>query len=97
MASALNGGIERILRAAVASGRFDEIGGLLAANATLDTSNENGRRRVQGRKAIVAHLSNPGPGELLHWDAHAWPSGLAVTFEWRGPSGVDAPPLVRAS
>jgi Phosphotransferase enzyme family len=89
MASALNGGIERVLRAAVASGRFDEIGGLLAANATLDTSNETGRGRVQGRKAIVAHLSNPGPGEVLHWDAHEWPSGLAVTFEWRGSSGVD--------
>ena len=66
MPSALNGGIERVLRAAVASGRFDEVAGLLAANATLDTSNENGRRRVQGRKAIVAHLSSWGRGSYCN-------------------------------
>lgn len=77
------------LREAVACGSFDDVGPLLAADAVLDTSSERGRMRVRGRAAIVEHLSGPGPGEVLDWDAGEWPEGAAVTFEWRGASGVD--------
>jgi hypothetical protein len=73
----------------VASGQFHALGELLSPDAVLDTSNESGRRKIHGRKAIVAHLENPGPGEVLFWDAHEWPEGVAATFEWHGPSGVD--------
>lgn len=89
MAAAHTGELGRLLRDAVATGRFDAIGEMLAPNVVLDTSNEAGRQRVHGREAVVAHLSKPGPGELLRWDAHEWPSGVAATFEWRGPSSVD--------
>ncbi len=61
----------------------------MAADAVLDTSNERGRLRVRGREEIVAHLSGPGPGEVVHWDAREWESGAAITFEWRGPEGPD--------
>ncbi len=44
---------------------------------------------IRGRDAIVEHMSGPGPGKVVHWDAKEWPSGLAATFEWRGGSGVD--------
>jgi len=77
------------LRKAVASGSFDAIGRLLAPGAVLDSSSESGRALVRGRDAIVEHLSGPGPGEVLDWDASEWPEGVAVTFEWRGESGVD--------
>jgi Phosphotransferase enzyme family len=77
------------LQEAVRSGTFDAIGPLLAADAVLDTSSELGRRRVRGRDAIVEHLSGAGPGEVVAWQAQEWPTGAAVTFEWRGTSGVD--------
>ena len=77
------------LREAVAGGSYDAIGPLLASDAELDTSSEAGRMRVRGRDSIVEHLSGPGPGEVLHWDAAEWPDGAAVTFEWRGESGTD--------
>ena len=89
MAGTGTGELGRVLRNAVATGEFGAIAKLLSPNATLDTSSEAGRRQVRGREAIVAHLSKPGPGEVLHWDADEWPSGLAATFEWRGASGVD--------
>jgi hypothetical protein len=78
-----------LLREAVRTGDFGALGELLAPTAVLDTSSVRGRARVSGRDAIVAHLSAPGPGELLEWDAREWPSGAAVTFEWSGASGVD--------
>jgi hypothetical protein len=77
------------LRDAVRTGSFDALADRLAADAVLDTSSERGRRRVLGRGAIVEHMSAPGPGEVIDWNAREWPSGAAVTFEWRGRSGVD--------
>ena len=76
--------LAQVLRRAVASGDFSGVGELLAADAVLDTSTESGRRRIAGREPIVAHLSKPGPGEVVHWDAREWPAGIAATFEWSG-------------
>ncbi|MDX6583908.1 MAG: hypothetical protein QOI10_3092 [Solirubrobacterales bacterium] len=78
-----------LLRDAVASGDFAALGELLAPDAVLDSSSELGRRRVEGPEAIVAHLSGPGPGEVIEWEAREWPSGLAATFEWRGGTTID--------
>ena len=78
-----------ILREAVATGRYGALGELLADEAVLDTSNEAGRRHIHGPEAIVEHLEGPGPGEVQLWDAREWPTGVALTFEWRGGSGVD--------
>ena len=78
-----------LLRDAVRTGVFDSLGQLLAETAVLDSSSERGRRRVRGRAAIVEHLTAAGPGEVVDWDVREWPSGAAVTFEWRGGSGVD--------
>ena len=44
---------------------------------------------MRGREAIVAHLSGPGPGDVVDWDAREWESGAAITFEWHGPGGPD--------
>jgi hypothetical protein len=74
---------------AVRSGDFQPVGGLLGPDTVLDSSSERGRVRVTGRTRIVEHLRAPGPGEILDWHAREWPTGLAVTFEWRGESGVD--------
>ena len=89
MAAASTRELGRLLRSAVATGEFGALRERLSPNAVLDTSSEAGRRHVQGREAIVAHLSKPGPGEVAFWDAREWPSGVAATFEWRGPRGVD--------
>ena len=89
MAAGVEGSLSSVLREAVASGRFEALGELLAPDAVLDTSSETGRRAIQGRGAIVAHLQRPGPGDVLLWDSDEWPSGVAATFEWRGPRGVD--------
>jgi hypothetical protein len=78
-----------LLRAAVRTGRFDGVGELLAEDAVLDTSSEHGRRRVRGREAIIEHMNRAGPGEVVDWEHGEWPSGAAVTFEWRGDTGVD--------
>ncbi len=89
MAATGEGELSGLLHGAVARGEFGALGELLSPAAVLDASSEAGRRRVRGPEAIVAHLSKPGPGELLHWEAQEWPSGIAATFEWRGRSGVD--------
>ncbi len=78
-----------LLRTAVASGRYGAVGELLASDAFLDSSSEAGRRRIHGADAVVAHLETAGPGDVLLWDAQEWPSGVAVTFEWRGADAVD--------
>jgi hypothetical protein len=78
-----------LLGEAVRSGDFRRVGDLLSDAAVLDSSSEGGRRRVAGREPIVAHLEAPGPGDVLEWDAREWPTGVAVTFEWQGASGVD--------
>jgi hypothetical protein len=78
-----------LLRGAVRTGEFDLLGELVAETAVLDSSSERGRRRVRGPEAITEHLAGAGPGEVVDWDAREWPSGAAITFEWRGASGVD--------
>lgn len=81
--------IAAVLRKAVRSGDFQPLAELLGDDAVLDTSSEAGRHRVRGRDAIIAHLSGPGPGDVVDWEAAEWDSGAAVTFEWRGGSGTD--------
>ena len=68
MAGGVEGSLSSVLREAVASGRFEALGELLAPDAVLDTSSETGRRAIQGRGAIVAHLQRPGPGDVLLGD-----------------------------
>ncbi len=78
-----------LLRESVASGRFDPLRPLLADGTVLDAASERGRVRLAGPEAILRHLSGPGPGEILEWDSREWPTGVALTFEWRGASGLD--------
>ena len=78
-----------LLRAAVESGDWSRVRERLAPDAMLDTSNEAGRRRVEGADAIVAYLGRPGPGAIRDWDAREWPTGVALSFEWEGASGTD--------
>jgi aminoglycoside phosphotransferase (APT) family kinase protein len=73
-----------LLHDAVASGDYGPVAPRLAEDVRLDTSNEGGRRRIDGRDAVVKHLEGPGPGVVLDWQAEEWPEGAAVTFEWRG-------------
>src|SRR4051794_1798902 len=84
-----DGALAGALREAVRTGDWAAIGARLAPGAVLDTSSERGRRRVRGRAAIVAHIAAAGPGEVVDWTAREWEAGAAVTFEWRGASGVD--------
>jgi aminoglycoside phosphotransferase (APT) family kinase protein len=83
------GGIAELLRDAVERGDWARVRERLADDATLDTSNEAGRVRVDGAEAIVAHLGRPGPGAVEYWDAQEWPTGVAVSFEWAGAGGRD--------
>jgi len=78
-----------LLRRAVADGEYAALGELLDPHAALRSSSERGRRTVEGPAAIVEHLERPGPGEVTAWDAREWPTGAAVTFEWRGAAGHD--------
>jgi aminoglycoside phosphotransferase (APT) family kinase protein len=55
----------------------------------LHTSNESGRRRIEGGDAIARHLGAPGPGTIRDWQPEEWPTGVALTFEWEGESGTD--------
>jgi Phosphotransferase enzyme family len=84
-----SGELGRALAGAVEWGDFAGIASLISPDAVLDTSSEAGRSLIRGRDAIVEHMSGPGPGKIVHWDAKEWPSGLAATFQWRGGSGVD--------
>jgi aminoglycoside phosphotransferase (APT) family kinase protein len=77
------------LRAAIESGDWSAVATRLAADVVLETSNEAGRRRVEGSEAVVAHLSAPGPGAVRDWDAQEWPTGIALSFEWEGESVTD--------
>ena len=83
------GGLGALLADAVASGDYGRVAGTLGPDVVLDTSSEAGRLQVRGRDAVVEHLSRPGAGEVVHWDAAEWPSGLAATFEWRGAGSTD--------
>ena len=78
-----------LLRDAVGSGDFAAVGERLAEQAMFDTSSEHGRHRIRGREAILAHLAASGSGEVVEWHAREWPSGVAVTFEWRGEPEVN--------
>jgi hypothetical protein len=85
----MDGELAPVLCEAVRSGDFAGVGELLAEQAVLDTSSEQGRHRIRGRDAILAHLSASGPGEVVEWHAREWPTGAAVTFEWRGDGEVN--------
>jgi hypothetical protein len=78
-----------LLRDAVTSGSFARVGELLAGDAVLDASSERGRFLRTGPEAILEHLSGPGPGDVVEWEAREWPAGVAITFEWRGSGGLD--------
>lgn len=78
-----------LLRTAVETGDWSGLRERLADDATLDTSNETGRQRIEGADAVVTHLAGPGRGEIRDWDALEWPTGVALTFEWNGASGID--------
>jgi aminoglycoside phosphotransferase (APT) family kinase protein len=77
------------LRTAVESGDWSHVREHLSFDAVLHTSNETGRRRIDGAEAITAHLGRPGPGAIRDWDAQVWPTGVALSFEWEGASGTD--------
>lgn len=70
------------LRAAVESGDWPR--DRFARDVVLRTSNEAGRRRLEGAETVIAHLAGPGPGEVRVWEAQEWDTGLALTFEWAG-------------
>src|SRR4051794_9216156 len=77
------------LRVAIERGEWAPVRDRMAADAVLRTSNEAGRRRIDGADAVVAHLAKPGPGEVRAWAAEEWPSGVALTFEWAGATATD--------
>jgi hypothetical protein len=81
--------LSELLRAAVESGDWSRLRDRLAHDAVLDTSNETGRRRIEGPDAIAAHLGRPGPGAIRDWDAQEWPTGVALSFEGEGATGTD--------
>ena len=81
--------LEPLLRGAVESGDWARVGERLSATAVMETSNEAGRRRIDGAGAISAHLSRPGPGTIHDWDVQEWDTGVALSFEWHGASGTD--------
>ena len=78
-----------LLRAAVETGGWSAIADRLAPGAVLDTSSEDGRRRIDGPEAIAAHLSGPGPGATRDWETQEWATGVALSFEWDGPASRD--------
>lgn len=81
--------LTELLRAAVESGDWSQVRERLADDAVLYTSNEAGRRRIDGGDAIVAHLGRPGLGAIHVWEAREWATGVALSFEWEGASGTD--------
>ena len=81
--------VAELLRTAVESGDWSQVCERLAADAVMHTSNEAGRRRIDGAEAIVAHLGRPGAGAIHDWDAQEWATGVALSFEWEGASGTD--------
>jgi aminoglycoside phosphotransferase (APT) family kinase protein len=82
-------GLVQILRGAIETGDWTGLRERLARAAVLDTSSEAGRRQIVGADAIASHLARPGPGEIRDWDAQQWPTGVALSFEWKGASGTD--------
>jgi hypothetical protein len=82
-------GFADLLREAIESGGWSRVREHLHPDVVLDTSNETGRRRIEGPDAVVAHLSRPGPGTVTDWDAQEWDPGIALSFEWEGAGGPD--------
>lgn len=82
-------GLAELLKTAVATGDWSVVAERLAPEAVLHTSNEAGRRRIEGAEAITAHLGVPGAGTIRDWDAQEWPTGVALSFEWQGPASTD--------
>jgi hypothetical protein len=82
-------GLAPALRDAIEQGDWAPVRERMASDAVLRTSNESGRRRIDGADAIVAHLAGPGAGEIRAWDAREWPTGVALTFEWAGAGEPD--------
>src|SRR5688572_27778373 len=83
------GGLAELLHAAIESGDWSRVRERLSDDATMHTSNESGRQRIDGADSIVAHVARPGPGEIHDWDAQEWPTGVALSFEWAGAGGTD--------
>ena len=83
------GPLADFLHDAVRRGDWSRVRERLAGDVVLRTSNEDGRRRVDGADAVVAHLARPGPGDVRLWDAQEWPTGVALSFEWEGRGGTD--------
>ncbi|UJA20246.1 phosphotransferase [Thermoleophilia bacterium SCSIO 60948] len=81
--------LSAVLRAVVEQGDPAALEPLLAPEVLLDSNSERGRRRIEGRDEVLAHLSGPGPGEVVDWRAAEYPTGAAITFEWHGASGAD--------
>jgi hypothetical protein len=75
--------LEALVRGAVESGSWAGLADRVADGFVLRSSSQHGRVELRGPDA-VSHLERPGPGTLLGWKADAFPTGLALTFEWRG-------------
>lgn len=74
--------LEELVRQAVANGSWEQLSDRIDDGFTLRSSSQLGQVELSGRHA-VDHLERPGPGELLSWDCDSFPTGLALTFEWR--------------
>jgi hypothetical protein len=77
------------LRHAIERGSWSSVRERFTDDVVLRTSNESGRRRIDGADAVVEHLGKPGPGEIRAWVAQEWPTGVALTFEWAGVGSID--------
>jgi aminoglycoside phosphotransferase (APT) family kinase protein len=85
----MSGALVDLLHEAVRTGEWSHVRARLSPDAVLHTSNEAGRRRIDGAEAIAAHLAGPVPGAVRAWGAQEWPTGVALSFEWQAPSGTD--------
>jgi hypothetical protein len=74
------------LRRALQDGAVDALAPGYARNAVLDASLPGGRRRHDGRPAIVAELARwwDGPGEEVSFDAQLYEGGAALWTERDG-------------
>jgi hypothetical protein len=74
------------LRRALQDGAVDALAPGYARNAVLDASLPGGRRRHDGRPAIVAELARwwDGPGEEISFDAQLYEGGAALWTERDG-------------
>ncbi|MDX6655923.1 MAG: hypothetical protein QOH62_716 [Solirubrobacteraceae bacterium] len=75
-----------VLRRALQEGAVDALAPGYARNAVLDASLPGGRRRHDGRAAIMAELARwwDGPGEDVSFEAELYPGGAALWTERDG-------------